>query len=246
MFSSCTISKQSQYFRKLSKDTTLINTVLNNYESTIIKGDRLSIIVSSLNTQEDLIFNGTSPSSIASNNTATTSTGGYLVQEDGTIQLHRIGKIKVEGLTRRALVLQLEKKLEDYTKDPLVQVNYVNHKVTVIGEVGKPIVYNMPEEQISIIDLLVQSGDATQNANRTDIMIIREEGKNRNVKHINLEDNSIFTSPWYFVKPNDIVLVNTDEKKYLDTEKRNRIQNNISLTASIVSLALIILSRIVK
>lgn len=244
LLSSCSISKQSQYFRKLAKDTTLTNTVINNYESTIVKGDRLSITVSSLNSQEDAIFNGGTAS--AAVGTAASTTGGYLVQENGTIQLHRLGNIMVDGLTRRVLIKQLEKKLEAYTKDPLVQVSYLNHKVTVIGEVAKPQVYNMTEEQISLIDLLVQSGDATQNANRADITIIREEGNVRNVKHVNLEDNSIFTSPWYYIKPNDIVLVNADVNKYIKTEKRNRLQNNISLTASIVSLALIILSRVIK
>ncbi len=242
LFSSCTISKQSQYFRKLSKDTTLTNTVVNNYESTIVKGDRLAISLSSLNPQEDAIFNGMS-SNIAATNT---NIGGYLVQENGTIQLHRLGTVLVEGLTRRALIKQLEKKLEAYTKDPLVQITYLNHKVTVIGEVARPQVYNMAEEQISLIDLLVQSGDALPTANRADVTIIREEGNSRNVKHLNLEDNSIFISPWYFIKPNDIVLVNADVNKYLKTEKRNRLQNNISLTASIVSLAIIILSRVIK
>jgi polysaccharide biosynthesis/export protein len=243
LLSSCGISKQSQYFRKLAKDTTLTGTVVNNYESTIVKGDRLAISVTSLNPQEDLIFNG----AVASTSAGTgASVGGYLVQENGTIQLHRLGSIMVEGLTRRALIKQLEKKLEAYTKDPLVQVTYLNHKVTVIGEVARPQVYNMGEEQISILDLLVQSGDATPNANRADITIIREEGNTRNIKHVNLEDNSIFTSPWYFIKPNDIVLVNADANKYIKSERRNRLQNNLSLTASIVSLALILLSTFVK
>jgi polysaccharide biosynthesis/export protein len=245
LFSSCGISKQSQYFRQLSKDTTLTSTVVNKYESTITKGDRLAISVSSISPIEDAIFNGASISN-AGAGAARETMGGYLVQENGMVQLHRFGNVMVEGLTRRELAKMLEKKLEAYTKDPLVQVNYLNHKVTVIGEVGKPQVYNMAEEQISIIDLLVQSGDATQNANRRDIMIIREEGNNRNVKHVNLEDNSIFTSPWYFIKPNDIILVNSDDKKYLKSERRNKLQNNISLVASIVSLALILLSRVVK
>jgi polysaccharide biosynthesis/export protein len=240
LFSSCSVSKQSQYFRNLPKDTTLTGTVVNKYESTIVVGDRLAISVSSLNPQEDAIFNGASVSAGATN------MGGYLVQENGTIQLHRLGTIQVEGLTRRVLMKQLEKKLEAYTKDPLVQVSYLNHKVTVIGEVAKPQVYNMGDEQISIIDLLIQSGDALTSANRADITIIREEGNTRNIKHLNLEDNSIFTSPWYFVKPNDIVLVNADTNKYIKNERRNRLQSNISLTASLLSLALIILTNIIK
>jgi polysaccharide biosynthesis/export protein len=241
LLSSCTVSKQTQYFKTLSRDTTLKGAVVNNYESVIVNGDRLSINLSSISPAEDVLFNG-----MPVNSTTNISEQGYLVNENGMVQLHRLGNIVVAGLTRRALAKQLEKKLEAYVKDPIVKVSYLNHKVTVIGEVGKPTVLPLNDEQISIIDLLVQSGDVTLAANKKDITIIREEGTDRIVKHVNLEDNSIFSSPWYFIKPNDIVLVNTDEAKYVKAEKRNKLQNNLSLAATITSLAIIILSRVIK
>jgi polysaccharide export outer membrane protein len=228
----------------LQKDTILKNFVVNDFELKIVKGDRLSIAVSSMSTIDDAIFNAIASSGAGAGNA--TSTGGYFVQQDGTVLLHRLGSIKVEGLTRRELSKKIESSLLPYLKDPIVQVNFLNHKLTLLGEVSKPQVLNLPEEQISIIDAIVLSGDITLIGKRNNITVIRENGTEKEVKHINLEDHSIFSSPWYYVKPNDIILVAADTEKYIKTEKRLKLQNTLSLVATGVSLALIILSRVVK
>ncbi len=244
LFSSCKVTQPSAYFKTLQKDTTLKNFITNDFELKIIKGDRLSINVSSMSPVDDAFFNSITSAGSGSGNA--TSTGGCFVQQDGTVLLHRLGAYKVEGLTRRELSKKIESSLLPYLKDPIVQVNFLNHKITLLGEVSTPQVLNLPEEQISIIDALVLSGDVTPNATRSNITIIRENGNEKQVKHINLEDNSIFSSPWYYVKPNDIILVAADTNKYVKTEKRQKLQNTLSLVATGVSLALIILSRVVK
>jgi polysaccharide biosynthesis/export protein len=193
---------------------------------------------------EDAFFNA-----VISTTTGTgsaTSVGGYGVQQDGTVLLHRLGAYKVEGFTRRELSKKIETSLLPYMKDPIVQVNFLNHKITLLGEVATPQVLNLPEEQISIIDALVLSGDVTKDARRNNITIIREVGNEKQVKHINLEDHSIFSSPWYYVKPNDIILVDADTEKYVKAEKRQKLQSTLSLVASGVSLLIIIISQIVK
>ncbi len=239
---SCKITRQSQYFEILQKkDTTLTNVVTNNFESKIIVGDRLAISVSSLSLQEDALFNGNTGSTSA---TATGATGGgYTVQEDGTIYLHRLGKTQVAGLTRRELAHQIEQKLLLYLKEPIVQVNFLNHRITVIGEVGKPQILQMPEEQISLLDALILSGNPLPEAQKSNITIIRENGNTKQVKHANMEDISIFSSPWYYVKPNDIVLVSSDADKYAKAERRKELQTTLSLAASGISLLIIILTQ---
>jgi polysaccharide biosynthesis/export protein len=244
LFSSCKVAQQSAYFKTLQKDTTLKNFVTNDFELKIIKGDRLSINVSSMSPTEDAFFNAVT--SVGAGGGSATSTGGYSVQQDGTVLLHRLGAYKVEGFTRREISKKIEASLLPYMKDPIVQVNFLNHKITLLGELAKPQVLNLPEEQISIIDALVLSGDVTPNAKRNNITIIRENGNEKQVKHINLEDHSIFSSPWYYVKPNDIILVATDNEKYVKAEKRQKLQSTLSLVASGVSLAVIIISQIVK
>lgn len=240
LFSSCTVSKPTGYFNTLKKDTTLSDFAMANYESKIIKGDKLGIVVSSSSPVEDALFNGTTNAVIGNSGTS------YTVQEDGTIVLHRIGKIKAEGFTRKEFSKKIEDKLQDFMKEPIVQVTYLNHKITVIGEVSRPQVLILPEEQISLIDALALSGDVKPTASIHQVKVIREEGITKKVKILNLEDNSLFSSPWYYVKPNDIIVVGIDNEKTAKVEKRQNRQTNLSLLVTTVSLLLIILDRVIK
>ena len=235
-FSSCAVTKHSEYFATLQqKDTTLKTYADNNFETKIMKGDRLAVTASSLSTAEDALFNA-----------AAVSSEGYLVQPDGMITLHRIGKMTAVGLTRRELSAAIEAKLLPYMKEAIVHVSYLNRKITLLGEVNKPGVLPMPDEKLSLLDAIVLSGDLTANATRKNITIIREEGDEKKVKHVNLEDNSIFSSPWYYLKPNDIVLVSGDYAKSEKAEKRAKLQTVLSLVASGISLLIIILDRVIK
>ena len=245
VMASCKTTKQSQYFKTLqTKDTTLTGFVNIYGELKIVKGDRLAITASSISTQEDALFNGNLNSGV--NTGGTTILGGYFVEPDGTVFLHRVGRIMAEGFTRREFARQVENKLLLYMKDPIVQVSFTNHKITILGAVGTPQVLNMPEEQIPLLDALVLSGDIKPDAKRNSITIIREEGTEKKVKHLNLEDNSIFNSPWYYVKPNDIILVGTDTAATEKAEKRAKLQTTLSLVASAASLLIILLNRVIK
>jgi polysaccharide biosynthesis/export protein len=244
LLSSCTITKQPQYFYTLNKDTTITGFVPGNFESKIKKGDQLAISVSSLSRIEDELFNKIDAGSAASTAGATIS--GYTVLQDGTVLLHRLGNVVAEGLTRKEFAQKVQKDLLAYMKEPIVNVSYLNHKITVLGEVRSPGIINLPQEQITVLDALVLSGDVNFNANRTNIMIIRDNGNEKKIKHINLEDHSIFTSPFYYLQPEDIVMVTPDNGKYLKEEKRKKIQTTLSLAASGISLLIIILGQVIK
>ena len=99
---------------------------------------------------------------------------------------------------------------------------------------------------MTITEALILSGDVTANGKRNNIAIIREDGTERKVKHINLENNSIFSSPLYYLQPNDIILVSAETEKFEKEERRKKLQTTLSLVASGVSFLLIILNRVVK
>jgi polysaccharide biosynthesis/export protein len=236
---SCKVTAKSSYFKTLAlRDTTITNFVKNDFESVIVIGDELAIGVTSLSPLEDGIFN--SAASISKEGS------GYLVQKDGTVILHRLGATKAAGLTRKELAKKIQNGLLAYTKEPIVNVEYLNHKLTIIGEVKVPQILKLPKEQITIVEALVLSGDLTEQGKRNDITIIREDGNDKKVKHINLEDHSIFTSEWYYVKPNDIILVNADYKKTESAERKQKLQNTLSLVTTGLSLVLVVLSRFIK
>lgn len=244
LMSSCTVTKNSYYFQTLQKDTTLKNFITADYESKIKKGDNLAIVVSSLSQQEDVIFNQAAGTTISP--TGTTAANGFVVGDDGNIQLHKIGALKAEGFTLKELKEKIKESLSPWMKDIVVNIKYLNRKITVLGEVGRPSVLNIGDDQMPLIDALVLSGDVTGNAKRNDIMIIREEGEEKKVKHVNLQDHSIFSSPWYYLQPNDIVYVFPDQERITKENKRKNFQSNLTLIATGVSLLVIIMDRILR
>ena len=242
-FTSCTTPKNAYYFKTLPRDTTINTTVNRLTESVIRKNDQLSINISSLNPEEDRVYNAATLS--LSGAAAGGSPNGYLVDMNGNIQLHRLGNIHAEGMTRRALKNKIETDIKPYLKDPVVTVRYLNRRVTVMGEIGRPQVIPMPEEQLSILEVLGASGDITGLGKKDNVLIIRETEAGKQFKRINLEDHSVFSSEWYYLKPDDVVYVEPNDKIVKD-EKRQRTQQTVALAMSGLSLAIIILNSLLK
>lgn len=208
-------------------------------ELKIKKDDILFISISSLNKMEDEIFNAQG-GSLNSKESGLAASGGSLVDKEGNIYLHKLGKVRVEGLTRKELKLYLEKEFLPYLKDPIVSVNFGNHHITVIGEIGKPQVYALADEKVSLIDVLANSGSITAVAQINNIMVIRETGNTKVFKHLSLEDHSIFTSPYYYLQPNDIVVVSQDDKIVKEQLRREKYQQSSAVIFQAISLAIII------
>ncbi|MBC7873221.1 MAG: polysaccharide biosynthesis/export family protein [Ferruginibacter sp.] len=215
-FSSCKIYKPAYFFKDIQRDTIIKGFVNAAPDLPIRIDDVLNIAISSLSIEEDRLFN---KSGLASE-----LKPGFRVGADGNIYLHKLGKISVAGLTRKELTAKLERDLLPYLKDPIVTVNFANHRVIVLGESSSTIV-DMPEEKIALLEVMAFSKPTTPNSQVNKIMVIRETNDTKVVKHLNLEDPSIFTSPWYYLQPNDIVVVKPNEEK-IDTEQR-RTRNQL-------------------
>lgn len=236
IFFSCKVSKPSYYFRDLQRDT-VITSIQSNEALKIRRGDILNISISSLNKEEDAIFTLNEISS----NTNTNVTTGYSIDKEGNIHLHKLGKIKAEGFTRTELEENLEKALLPYLKDPVVTINFTNHFITVIGEVGKPQLLNMPAEKLSIIDALAQSSNTTPAAQLSKLIVIRNKDEaSKEIKHVSLEDHSIFNSQWYYLQPNDIVVVNPDEKRVSEELRRANYRQTSALIFQGLTIAIVL------
>lgn len=212
---SCTPAKNLVYFQNLQKDTVLHAVVDNNFELKIRKNDMLYIGITSPDPVSTLVFNapqgpatsGAQPGSSSSN------TVGYLVDGDGNIILYKLGLIYVEGLTRQELKSRLEKDLTPYLKDVVVTVRFLNNHVTVLGEVSKPQVIPMVTEKMSLLEALGMSGDVAITGRKDHVLLIRETPSGKQIKRLNLTDKSIFNSPYYYLKPDDVVYVEPTQAK---------------------------------
>lgn len=214
-FPACVNTKKVAYFNNIQDSE--IEAGVMDLEPLIQKNDLLSISVSSLNPEASKIFNAPNISEAEGLDQTgrAMSISGYLVNKDGNIQFPFLGNIKAAGLTKRALQEEIAHSLvsKKLLIDPIVNIRYLNFRVTVLGEVARPAVVNVPSEKITLLEALGMAGDLTIFARRNNLLVIREEEGKKIVKRINLNSTALFTSPYYYLKPNDIVYVEPDKAK---------------------------------
>ena len=211
----CTNTGEAIYFSNLSSNQ--YKSIDENIEPIIQKNDLLSITISSLNPQASEIFNDPTSNTTRTTsalNTLTTAPG-YLVNQDGYIQLPLLGNIKAAGITKSTLKQNLEKELtrRKLLLEPSVDIRYLNYKISVIGEVQNPSVFTVPNEKITLLEALGLAGDLTIYANRKNVLLIREEQGVKNLIRIDLTTDELFKSPYYTLKSNDIVYVEPNKTK---------------------------------
>ena len=204
-FTSCVNTRKATYFNDLKDSTRFSPTKLP--QSLIEPNDILNITVGSLNPEATTIFN----QPVKPNGETT----GYLVESNGNILFPELGSIKAEGLTKEQLKAAIAKQLVDKKLliDPIVSVRFQNFRVTVLGEVRNPSVIPVPSEKISLLEAIGLAGDLTIYAKRDNVLVIREENGEKTVKRMNLNSTELFTSPYYYLKSNDVVYVEPNKTK---------------------------------
>lgn len=241
LISSCANSKRAVYFNNQAEG--IYSNTGPVLQQTINPSDILSINVSSLNPEASQIFNTAAISSSTSIGNTNRSGGGYLVEQDGTIQFPVLGKIQVAGLTKSELTEFLRKTLEDKKLliDPIVSVNFLNFRVTVLGEVSHPMVVTVPNEKISLLEAIGTAGDLTIFARRDNVLLIREEKGKRLLKRINLNSGDIFNSPYYYLKANDIVYAEPNNTKVFANSDTRQL---LPVVISVLTLITLVLYRL--
>lgn len=213
----------------------------------IQKNDLLSIAVSSLSNEATIIFNTpnlpTAPSGVTSFNMP--QTGGYLVSQEGTIKFPMLGDIPAAGLTQKELEKNITKQLIDkkLLYDPIVTSRYLNFRVTVLGEVLRPGVVNVPSEQITILEAIGQAGDLTIYGRRENVILIRQVGDEKLIERLDLSSSAILSSPYYFLKSNDVIYVEPGKGKLASTDATLRI---LPVVFSGVSVIVVVLNSLLK
>jgi polysaccharide export outer membrane protein len=239
---SCSPVKNVVYFQNLANDTTIQILVNKNMELKIRKNDLLSISIISPEPVSTALFNGTQNASASSGATGAstpTTAGGHLVDNEGNIAIYKLGVMHVEGLTRSELKQKLQKDLAPYLVDAVINIRFLSNHVTMLGEVSKPQVINIPNEQISLLEAIAQSGDLTITGRRDNILIIRETERGKQFQRLNLSDKSIFASPFYYLKPDDVVYVEPIKLKIKSTTQTPQI---VSYALSGVTILITVLA----
>ena len=148
-------SRNINYLQEAQKDTTV--TMLPEEGILVQPKDMISIVVSSRNPELSAMFNLTNVSYQAGGETSTTGSYnrilGYSVDNNGNIDFPIVGKINVSGLTRWQVADKVKEELvsRNLLKDPVISVEFLNFKVSVLGEVAHPGTYTVTGDKITLL-----------------------------------------------------------------------------------------------
>ena len=160
----------------------------------------------------------------------------YVIPKSGCIKFPNIkDSILVKGKSRFEVAQEIEKLIETEkgNEDYVVNVDYVDFKINVLGEVTKPGSYSIEKDRITIMEALALAGDLTIQGKRKNVKIIRETETVSKVFTIDLTSNEIFDSEAYFLQQNDIVYVEPNNSK---------IQTAVTNYSTLLSVAGILIS----
>jgi polysaccharide export outer membrane protein len=241
---SCTGSKNINYFQGVP-DVTLKDKAAPA-EPMIQPGDLLSITVSSINPEAAAIFNAPNESTNITSSaavSANTLTIGYLVNQSGDIQFPILGQIHAAGMSKFQLADYITRKINDrkLLVDPIVTIRYLNFRVSVMGEVARPGVFTTPTEKMSIMEALSFAGDITVFGKKDNVLLVRENDRGEKlVKHLDLTKPGILSSPYYYLKSNDVIIVESNGGR-LAREKNSQF---VPILFSVLSFLIVAVSQI--
>ena len=227
-FSSCVTNKNLEY---INTDNLQLNSTSFNY--IVQKEDLLSVQISSTTKSDYDFFNlqETSNPQLMNQNPYLY---GYLVKPDGFVNLPMIGNIKVEDFTISEVENVIKQIASSYFKDPIVKVNLLNFKVSILGEVNSPGEYNIVRSNQNVLHLIGKANDLTEFANRKKVKIIRNDSDNfSKIIYLDLTDPKILNDKNFFLNPQDIVYIEPLRKKFYSV---NSLYNAVSVSISAITL----------
>lgn len=238
---SCSTPKDVAYFQGLDSLTKeQLERMNQKYVLRIVPDDMLSIHVTSSDPQVVAPFNP--PAYMPPSAPGTMSIGTeralhtYLVDNEGDILFPVLGKIRVAGLTKGEIAELIQDKLRETVADPMVEVRLLNYKVTLLGELLEPGTYEIQNDRMSILDALGLAGDLTINADRTNVLLVRDNDGQKEYGRLDLTDPAIFASPYYYLQQNDVIYVEPNAAKKKNSRYSQKEQFNITVISSILSV----------
>ncbi len=244
--SSCVPLKDITYLRET--DTTsdsLISVQFQQQPYRVQIGDVLSIRLKALDQQLVDFFN---PSSRSGESSVGLDEGyyydGFAINNHGNIRVPELGEINVLGKTTEEIRLLVEKMLlADYIKDEadlFVTVKLAGIRYTVVGEVTNPGTNTELTEKLSVLEAIANAGDIPITGDRTDVLIIRQYPGGQKVHHIDLTTIDAMNSPYFYLQPNDTVVINPLPQKSIGTGTTG-LQSLTTILSLVTALSTVII-----
>jgi len=222
-------------------DSTNISTLYEQNVPRIQSSDILTIVVTAADPKVTAPFNPISTmnaSGAVNQQMDMALRPTYTVDDNGDIILPMLGKIHVAGLTRLEAIDKIRVELNKYIKDPGVNINFNNFRVSVLGEVARPGSFIMPTERVTILEALGMAGDLTIRGVRENVLLIREKDGQKSMHRLDLTQQSTLNSPYYYLAQNDVIYVEPNKSQI----NNSKLGANTNVIISIASLLITVIS----
>jgi len=208
-FSACSSKDDYILFNKAQNSQKEVVTVVKNikFEYKVQPYDRISIIV----------YKHPELSSTTIGNAQFER--GILVNSKGFLRLPLIKKIHIAGLSQTKVEEKISAAYRTYLKHPDIQIEVINKRAYVIGEVNQPGEIPLLNERLTLLQTLAKAGDMTVSANRSSILILKNGQMSKvHTKIVDLTDMNAIATANLMIEPNDIVYVMPNSMKAFNTQ----------------------------
>lgn len=214
VFASCVPQKKMLYLKEAEMISEAQSKNYVNERSIDYKlqpGDNLYIrALNMVDERNSSLLNGETggrTSSYSMSNDASIYLQSYTIDEEGCIELPLTGKVEVKNLTVEEAKNKLQVELDKYVNQTMLIVKLSNFNLTLLGEVTRPGMYKVYQSQINLFEAVSMAGNMTNFAKRDKVKIIRQTDNGSEIVTVDMGNADILSSPYYYLKPNDIIYV---------------------------------------
>ncbi len=232
--SSCITNRDLEYIRS-KKEWKEPQSNLKAYR--LQKGDLLSVQISTTTEQQHDFFNkeNTANSQLMIQNPYLY---GYLIKEDGNLDLPSLGIVEAAGFTLAELENRIKNIAISYFEAPVIKLNIINFEITVLGEVNKPGTFKIVNNEVNVLYALSLANDITQFGNRKKVKVIRNKDSSIRVFYLDLTQKGILNNADFMLRPHDIIYVSPLKDNFF--RSINNLTNVVSISISVVTLFLLL------
>ena len=251
-FTACVPVERLIYLQPGQEETSEVF-AYNKQDYQLQKNDILDVRISSLNPEVNALFNSSTMVTMQVTQ-ATAQTGGdlfyitgYSIDEDGCVDVPFVGKVNVLDLTLNEAYSAIDKMVAKLFTNYHLQVKLGGVRFSVLGEFNRPGKHMVMQNQVTIFEAIALGGDLSLVANREEIRLMRQHPSGTKIHTVNLLDESVVGSPYYFIQPNDVLYAEPLPQRswglgVTGAQSLNTIVSTLSTSAALI-LSIISLSR---
>ena len=167
---------------------------------------------------------------------------GYALDDDGVVDLPLIGEVKLIGMNVKESKSLIEEKLKKYVTENnyFVRVRLGGIRYSALGEFTRPGKFTILQNRVTIFEAIANAGDMTATAKREEIIIVRQYPEGSKTHVVNLLNEKIMESEFFFIRPNDLIYAQPMKVKQLGTGMT--LAQSVQLALSLITVALLFIN----